>query len=156
MNFFYEEEYFKFDKWKYGPYAYSIEIISKNIKEYQEYYGFDNSEDTFKHVYQVICSDRIDRKFKTMHLAIQKATKYVNKISTDKQLEGIATVLYLVQNVEPTDKEGLVRNFRNWSNDKAKRFSIDEIVESIDNLESNGIISLDICGNYELSRNALK
>ena len=39
MNYFLKEEYFKFDKWKDGPYSHSIDIITKSLNEYQKYYG---------------------------------------------------------------------------------------------------------------------
>lgn len=155
VNLFLEEEYFKFDKWKYGPYSHSIDIVAKNIKEYQEYYGINNSQMTFEQVYQVICSDKVNNKFNSLHIAVQKATEYVNAIRTDKKLEGVATVLYLVQNGLPKNKAQLIDDFKNWSADKANRFSDKYILECIDYLEETSIISLDICGNYELTRNAL-
>ncbi|MEZ3436532.1 MAG: macro domain-containing protein [Lachnospiraceae bacterium] len=155
MNLFLEEDYFKFDKWKYGPYSHSIDIVARNIKEYQEYYGIDNSQTTFEHIYQVICSEKVDNKFKNLHMAVEKAAEYVNGIQTDKKLEGAATVLYLVQNGVPKNKMQLVDEFKGWSEDKAKRFSDKYILECIDYLEETSMISLDICGNYELTRNAL-
>lgn len=155
VNLFLEEEYFKFDKWKYGPYSHSIDIVAKNIKEYQEYYGIDNSQMTYEQVYQVICSEKVDNKFNKLHNAVKKATEYVNSIQTDKKLEGIATVLFLVQNGLPKNRLQLIEEFKNWSEDKANRFSEKYISECIEYLEKTSIISLDICGNYELTRNAL-
>lgn len=155
VNLFSEEEYFKFDKWKYGPYSHSIDIVAKNIKEYQEYYGIDNSQATFDQIYQVICSQKVDDKFNKLHIAVQKATEYVNGIQTDKKLEGVTTVLYLVKNGKPKNKAQLVDEFKSWSEDKANRFSNKYILECIDYLEQTSMISLDICGNYELARNAL-
>ncbi len=155
LNLFLEEEYFKFDKWKYGPYSHSIDIVARNIKEYQEYYGFDNSQITFEHVYQVICSEKVDSKFNKLHVAVKKSAEYVNAVQTDKKLEGISTVLYLVQNELPRNKTQLIEGFKNWSEDKANRFSDRCISECIDYLEETSIISPDICGNYELTRNTL-
>lgn len=155
VNLFFEDEYFKFDKWKYGPYAHSIDIVARNIKEYQEYYGIDNSQETFEHIYHVICSEKVDSKFNKLHIAVKKATEYVNAIQTDKKLEGIATVLYLVQTGLPKNREQLIEAFKSWSEDKANRFSDKYISECIDYLEDTSIISFDICGNYELTKNAL-
>lgn len=155
VNLFSEEEYFKFDKWKYGPYSHSIDIVAKNIKEFQEYYKIDNSQTTFEQIYQMICSEKVDNKLNNLHIAVQKATEYVNGIRTDKKLEGVATVLYLVQNGLPKNKTQLVDDFKNWSEDKSNRFSGKYISECIDYLEETSIISLDICGNYELTRNTL-
>lgn len=154
-NLFMEEEYFKFDKWKYGPYSHSIDIVARSIKEYQQFYGIDNSKATFEQIYQTICSEKVDNKFKKLHIAAKKSTDYINNIKTDKKLEGVATVLYLVQNGEQKNKEKIVDGFKKWSQDKANRFSKKYILECIDYLEETSIISPDICGNYELTRNAL-
>ena len=153
-NFFLEEEYFRYDKWKYGPYSHSVDIVARNIKEYQNYYGFDNSQKTFEQIYRVICSEKVDSKFDKLHIAVKKSTEYVNAIQTDKKLEGVSTVLYLVQNGNPKNKEQLISGFKEWSPDKAKRFSEKYISECIDYLEQTFIISVDICGNYELAGNA--
>lgn len=154
-NYYYQEEYFKFDKWKYGPYSHPIDIVARDIREYQNYYNIKTSQETFDQVYQVICSKKIVEKYNELHQAVEKATEFVNEIKTDKKLEGIATVLYLVQNGESKDKEHLVTAFKDWSEDKANRFSKKYILDCIDYLEQESIISLDICGNYELTRNAL-
>ena len=150
-----EEEYFKFDKWKYGPYSHSIDIVAKKIKEYQEYYALDNSNVTFEHLYRIICSKKVDAKFSQLHVAVEKATDYVNEVKSDKMLEGITTILYLIQNEMPHNKEQLIDSFNNWLEDKAARFSDEYIASCIDYLEDTAIISLDICGNYELTSNAL-
>ena len=154
-NLFLEEEYFKYDKWKYGPYSHSVDIVARNIKEYQEYYGIDNSQATFEQIYQIICSEKVDSKFDKLHIAVKKSTEYVNAIRTDKKLEGISTVLYLVRNGKKKNKEQLIKSFKEWSIDKANRFSDKYILECIDYLEQTLIISVDICGNYELRRDAL-
>lgn len=151
-NVFLEEEYFKYDKWKYGPYSHSVDIIARSIREYQEYYGIHDSQTTFEKIYQVICSEKVDRKFDKLHSAVKKATEYVNAIQTDKKLEGVATALYLVQNGKPKGKEQLVDSFKKWSADKANRFSDKYILECIKYLEQTLIISEDILGNYELTQ----
>lgn len=155
MNLFLEEEYFKYDKWKYGPYSHSVDIVARNIKEYQEYYGIEDSQTTFEQIYQMICSEKVNSKFDKLHIAVKKSTQYVNAIQTDKKLEGISTVLYLVQNGKSKNKEQLIESFKEWSIDKANRFSNKYILDCINYLEQTLIISLDICGNYELTRNAL-
>ena len=154
-NYFLGEEYFKYDKWKYGPYSHSVDIIARNIREYQDYYGLDNSQDTFDQIYQMICSEKVNRTFEKLHTAVKKSVDYVNIIQTDKKLEGVATVLYLIQNGKSEDKEHLIESFKQWSEDKANRFSEQYISECIDYLEQTQIISLDICGNYELANQAL-
>lgn len=154
VNQFLGEDYFKYDKWKYGPYSYAVDIVARNIKEYQQYYGIDNSQTTFEQVYQMICSEKVDSQFNKLHVAVKKSTEYVNAIQADKKLEGVATVLYLVQNGKPKSKELLIAGFKEWSVDKASRFSDKYILECIQYLEETSIISSNICGDYELAEKA--
>lgn len=151
MNYFLGEEYFKFDKWNYGPYSHSIDIVARGIKEYQQFYGFSNSQDTYKQAYKVLCSEKTDDKLKKFLPAVDKATEYVNKVVTDKKLEGIATVLYIIQNNNDVDEQKIVDLFKKWSDDKAKRFTKQYILSCISYLEYTDIIIKNICGYYELS-----
>ena len=156
VNLFSGEEYFKFARGKYGPYSHSIDVVARNIKEYQTYYGINNSQATFEQVYQVICSEKVDSKFNKLHIAVKKAAEYMNDIQTDKKLEGIATVLYLVQTGSSQNRNQLIENFKNWSEDKANRFSTQYISKCISYLEDTLMISPDICGNYELTIDGLR
>jgi O-acetyl-ADP-ribose deacetylase (regulator of RNase III) len=152
LNYFLGEEYFKFDKWNYGPYSHSLDIIARSLGEYQKYYNLTNSEDTYKQLYNVICSKKTEDKMSRLLPAIEKATRYVNKITTDKKLEGVTTVLFLVQqNDKCLDDDTIVAKFKAWSEDKAQRFSEKYIRECIAYLEETGIILKNICGLYEIS-----
>lgn len=153
VNLFLDEEYFKFDKWKFGPYSHAIDIVARTVNEYQKYYGLTNTKDTYEQVYKVICSKKTEEKIQKIHPSVLKATEYLNNIKTDKKLEGVSTVLYIVQKTEDLSTEGIVEKFKMWSEDKAKRFDKKYIKECINYLEDTGIISKNICGNYELASN---
>lgn len=152
LNYYLGEEYFKFDKWNYGPYSHSLDIVAGGLGEYQKYYNLTNSEDTYKQLYNVICSKKTENKMSKFLPAIKKATKYVNEIDTNKKLEGVTTVLFLVkQNDKILDADAIVVKFKTWSEGKAQRFSEDYIRKCIDYLEETGILFKNICGLYEIS-----
>ena len=151
-NYFLSENYFKFDKWKYGPYSHSIDIVAKSINEYQKFYGLTNSKDTYEQIYKVICSRQTEDKLKKLLPAIKKSTEYINQITTDKKVEGIATVLYIIETNYQISTDDIIKNFREWSEDKANRFSRKYICECIDYLEQTNIVIKDIFGNYEIAR----
>lgn len=155
INLFLGEEYFKFDKWKYGPYSHAIDIVAGCIKEYQDYYSIDNTKETYDQIYRVICSEKVNTKLSKLHAAVLKATEYINIIKTDKKLEGISTVLYLVRTGTPKNQNELVSSFLSWSEGKANRFSQEYILECIEYLETTSIIVPDKCGNYELTTELL-
>ncbi|MEG2439919.1 MAG: macro domain-containing protein [Acetivibrio sp.] len=156
INYFMEEEYFKFDKWKFGPYSYPIEIISKKLKEYQDYYNLSNSRDTYEQIYKVIVSRKTEEKLVKLNPAIKKATMYVNEISSDKKLEGVATVLFIIKKNSQINEEGIINSFKEWSEDKAKKFTKKYIQECISYLEETNIIIKNICNEFEISSNAWK
>ncbi len=151
LNYFLDEEYFKFDKWKYGPYAHSIDIVAKSLNEYQKFYGLTNSKDTYEQVYKVICSKKTEEKLEKLIPAVKKATSYINKISTDKKLEGVATALFIIQRNGHISEAEVIQLFRDWSEDKARRFSKDYIIGCLEYLEQTDIVSKDILGKYEVS-----
>ena len=148
LNFFLKEEYFKFDKWKLGPYSSVIDTVAKDIKEYQEYYGIDDAETTFDEIYKVICSENVSNEFNRLHIAVQKSAEYVNVIQTDKKLDCITLILYLIQTGCLQNGEQLIENLKCKLEDKVNKFSDKYIFECIGYLESTSIISKDINGNY--------
>ncbi|NLL72194.1 MAG: Appr-1-p processing protein, partial [Clostridiales bacterium] len=150
-NFFLGEDYFVFDKYKFGPYAHSIDIISRSIREYQDYYNLKSTEETYNMVYKVICSDKTVRTLEKLNPAIMKAVNYVNNINNNKTLEGVSTVLYLLLKNNSSSMEDIVQEFKDWSKDKMNRFSNEEIESYVDYLENTGIIFRNIVGCYDIS-----
>lgn len=152
VNYYLGEDYFKFDKWKYGPYSHSMDIVARGVKEYQDYYNLDNTEDTYQLAYQVVVSKRIEKKLQKLIPAIKKAAEYVNAIKNNSDLEGIATVLFLVQNEEDLTQEKLIESFKAWSMDKANRFTEEHIIQCIRYLVDTGIIEENLFGIYKTSK----
>lgn len=151
VNYYLREDYFKFDKWKYGPYSHSIDVVAKGIKEYQDYYNLKNSDDTYKLAYQVVVSKKTEEKLQKIIPAIEKAAEYVNSIEDNHELEGVATVLYLIQNNEEMDEEKVLKLFKDWSEDKAARFSKQQILDCLNYLVDTRILEKNLCGFYELN-----
>ncbi|HHX18167.1 MAG TPA: macro domain-containing protein [Clostridium sp.] len=150
-NIFYNDDYFKFDKYHYGPYAYSIDIISKKIKEFQSYYGLNETKDTYDMVYKIICSDKTNKTLEALSPAIKKATDYVNIIRSDKKLEGVSTILYLLQKYKELNSDNIIKEFKMWSKDKGDRFSAQYILDCTDYLLDTGIIEKGFFDNYRIS-----
>lgn len=151
VNYYLREDYFKFDKGKYGPYSHSIDVVAKGIKEYQDYYNLNNSAETYKLAYQVVVSKKTEEKLQKLLPAIEKATKYVNSIEDNHDLEGVATVLYLIQKNSEMDEEKVLEFFKGWSEDKAVRFTKQQILDCLNYLVETRILEKNICGFYELN-----
>lgn len=151
LNYYLEDDYFKFDKWKYGPYSHAIDLVAKGIKEYQDYYLLDNSTDTYEHAYRVVVSKKSEEKLKRILPAVEKAADYVNAIEDNHRLEGVTTVLYLIQNNTEMDEKRLLELFTSWSEDKAARFTRQQILDCLNYLVETGIVEKNLCGYYGLN-----
>ena len=140
MNIFAEEPYFSFQKHKYGPYAHAIDIVGRDIGAYQKFYGIKDTEMTYQMVYKTICSEKTDKTLERLLPAVAQAVQYVNQIESDHDLEGISTVLFLARSESGQSESHIIQNFKAWSEDKAIRFSENEIKRYIRYLETTGLI----------------
>ena len=151
VNVLSNQNYFKFKRHKFGPYDNSIAIISKNIKEYQKYHNVKSTEEAYRILYNKIVSDKVETKLMQLLPYIETATRYVNSIKTDHELECLATSTYLIDEQKVLTQEEILKLFKLWSDDKANRFSENEIICGIDRLYSLGIIKKDLIG-YIISK----
>lgn len=127
-DIFSNQHYFKFSRDKYGPYDNSIAIVSRAIKEFQKYHGVKNTDEAYEILYKKLVSDKTVTKLNALLPFVIQACTFVNSISTDHELECLATITYLIQESNYLDEGAVVDNFRLWSEDKAKRFTEAEII----------------------------
>ncbi|CAI9390174.1 MULTISPECIES: macro domain-containing protein [Bacillaceae] len=151
MDVFSKENYFNFNRHKYGPYDNSIAIISRNIKEFQKYHGVKNTEEAYGILYNKIVSGQVELKLGSLEPFIEKAAEYVNTLPSNHELECLSTITYLLKEKEELSQEEIVDEFKRWSEDKANRFSEEEIVNGIEKLFETDIIEKTLMG-YTLSQ----
>ena len=83
---------------------------------------------------------------------IEHAVTFVNEIEEDKELEGIATALFLIETSRGgLTEEQVIEQFMGWSEDKAAQYAEEEIVSYVECLEDKRIIERNILGCYQLS-----
>lgn len=155
VNLFLGEDYFRFDKYKYGPYSHDIDIISKQLGEYQRFYSIGNSKDTYDSIYKIICSEKVNNTLSRLQSPILRATDYINSIESEFDMECISTILYIISNSKHNNAESIIENFKNWSEYKAEKFSERDIIRCIEYLEKTALISSNIFGEYEIIDRAL-
>lgn len=139
-NIFLGETYFGFKKHKYGPYDNAIPIISKDIKAFQAYYGTKNTKEAYEIAFRTIISEQSKKKLDYIKPAIYKACMYVNEIKLDKDLECISTILFLIENNDLNTEQDVIQLFKDWSADKASRFSEEDIKQGLEYLIKTNII----------------
>ncbi|WP_240374000.1 macro domain-containing protein [Bacillus piscicola] len=145
------EPYFNFKKHKYGPYDNAIPIISRDIKAFQDYHGVKKTDDAYQILYNKLVSDHVESKLGTLRPFIRGAAALVNKLTSDHELECVATITYLLKDNQELSEDEIVAVFKAWSNDKAERFSEAEIRKGIETLYGAEIIEKTLVG-YTLSQ----
>lgn len=155
INIFSNENYFNFKRHKYGPYDNSIAIISRRIKEFQKYYNVENTEEAYRILYNKIVSGTIETKLSQIFPFIVEAANYVNSIKTNHEVECLATIIFLIKEQKVLSKDEILKNFKQWSEDKAKRYSNDDILKGIDELYNSNIIEKTLAG-YSVSHKLIK
>lgn len=149
-NYYGKRDLYHFERGRFGPYSKWLYHETEKIGKYQKANGLSNAEETMLAIHQVICSKKVDEKYKKLSHITDQGIELINSIEDDTLLEGMATALYLIRNEGISEVSDICREFREWSEDKAARFSDETIIKSLDNLEMRGIIQKNIFERYEL------
>ena len=152
MDMLSENKYFNFTKHKYGPYDHAIDVISKNINAFQKYHNTNSTSEAYDIAFKKLISEKVETKLNSLLPIIRLATDYVNYIDTDKKLECIATILYILQIRGDLDEEQIVCEFMAWSDDKASRFSEGEVKTGIAYLYETNMIEKSLFGFTQTNR----
>ncbi|GMT48870.1 MAG: Appr-1-p processing protein [bacterium] len=146
MNLFLEEKYFFFKSYKLGPYAYPIELLSKEIKQFQKYHNA-NTDEALEIGLKTLISQSVHHKMDSFKEAINQAAYFTNSISTDKELELLSSICFILESKEKCfSEENIVREIKSWSQEKADKFAEADILHSISYLLSKNIIEEDLMG----------
>ncbi len=146
MNLFLLQKYFNFKKHKYGPYDNSINIISRSIREFQEYHKVNNTNEAYRILYNKIISDNVENKLNELLPFIIKACDYVNGINSNHELECLSTILFLIEEHKVLSEDQIIKYFKEWSAHKANKFTVDDILEGIKKLNNSRIIEKNLVG----------
>lgn len=138
--------YFHFKKYKFGPYDHSIDIVSRNIKEYLEYHSIQDVDIAYQSVKNEIISKKVNDAYESMQKPLQKAIAFVNSLTSIKQVECVATVLFIVQQADGIAEQEIINQFTEWSQRKAEEFTITDIKDSIELLLDAGYIEETLVG----------
>lgn len=134
MDYISGKNYFHFKKYKLGPYDNGINIISKKINEFQNFHQVKEIDKAYDILIKKITSEKVTRTISYYKPYLKRAACFVNSIETNKELECIATVLYLMSKENKKQKEEIITGFRNWSTHKSQTFTerdIDSAIEKI-------------------------
>lgn len=142
--------YFRFTKGKYGPYDHNIEVISKQIKEFEKYHGVKSTNEAYDILMKKLISEKTIQKLEFFTPFICKAAEFTNHFISCNSVEGAGTALYIIQQSRCATSADVIDGFKTWSVDKANRFSEDSIVSALLELENAGFIQDSFCG-YQIS-----
>lgn len=142
--------YFRFVKDKYGPYDHDIDVVAKRIKEFEKYHKVKNTNEAYEILMKKLISENTLQKMNFFTPFIIQAAAFTNHFSDSTSVEGAGTALFIVQQNHCVTTEEIIYGFKQWSDDKAKRFSETAIIYAINELEQAGFIQKTFCG-YQVS-----
>ena len=155
LNVFSGTDYFKFEEYKFGPYAHSIEILSQQIKAFQESYHV-NTAGAEEILYNNLISDTVKTTVEKYKYPILKSTCFVNSIDSNHELEIAATIVAIVRtNPQFSDDEIVDYFIHNWPKYDKNRFEENEIKQSIGRLVKSRIIQHELIG-YSVSKEPIE
>jgi O-acetyl-ADP-ribose deacetylase (regulator of RNase III) len=150
VNIFSGENYFKFEEYKFGPYSHGIDIVSNQIKAFQDIYGVSTIE-AEKIALSNLISHSVLMTLKNYEMPMLKATNFVNSIKNDHALELISTLVSIVKSNPEISIDEIIERFFWRTKVDIDRFSKSEIADSILNLEKSKIIEKGLIG-YSISK----
>ena len=149
MNVLSHTDYFRFKKGKYGPFDHDIDVIAKRISEFQEYHKATTRE-AYEILMQKLISEKTLQKLEFYTPFIIKAAAFTNHFSDSASIEGAGTALFIIQQAHCATTEEVIAGFKQWSEDKARRFSEDDIKSAINELVKADFIQETFCG-YQIA-----
>ena len=144
-------DYFKFRAQNFGPYAHSIDILSRDIKEYQKYHNV-TTEKAIEKSYQVLISKNFNSKMNNFTFSFEKTIDFVNEINEDSKLELLTTILYIVDNKVDSSIDSIIKNVKSWNEHKRLSFNESMIEENIFYLLKKGLINKTLYNTYEINK----
>ncbi len=147
INIFSNQAYFKFLPHHYGPYSHSIEILSRNIKEFQQYHKFTTAE-AIQYTEQTLMSTKLKKELLNFSSSIEKAITLINSYSSNEDIELLSTISFIILNNPNIIGKDIVAQIHLWSDLKKNKFSEQEIFTKIDILLALGILQKNILGEY--------
>ncbi|MGP1520544.1 MAG: macro domain-containing protein, partial [Treponema sp.] len=155
FNFFSGIEYFKFNSYKFRPYSHSIDILMKQIKEFQDYYNVQTKE-AWDIAYKNIVSKHVEAKLKDSEIYLLRALNFVNSVKDNLQLEIIATIIDIIQQNKSCTKEKILEEFYVYPKENPTRISDNMICVILDNLQFSNILKYNLFNSYEVNTDYIK
>lgn len=144
------QDYFKFKGQNFGPYAHSIDVLSRDIKEYQNHYGISTIE-AYEKGYETLISKSFDTKIENFTSSLNKTLTLVNSIDSDLELELLTTILFLIKNKLELKFDEILMDIQEWNEHKKASFNSEKIEKALDKLMQIGLIKQTLYNTFELS-----
>lgn len=149
-NIISNQDYFKFKGQNFGPYAHSIDVLSRDIKEFQKHYGINTTE-AFDKGYETLISKNFNSKIENFNSSLEKTLIIVNSIDSDLELELLTTILFIIKNNSELRLADIIEQVQNWNEHKKASFNSNSIEKSLEKLMKLGLVKKTLYHTFELS-----
>ncbi len=143
VDFFKEDNYFKFDAHHYGPYSHSLDIVSKQISEFQNYHNI-KTPPAMLMLEKKLQSKSFFQTVDDFSPTIKKSAEIINATISDKDLELTTSILYIIHTTKRSTQDQIINTLKSWSERKSAIFSEQEISDQIESLIKNKVLKKDM------------
>lgn len=144
------DKYFDFQKQDSGPHDKMIIVISSEIKKFQDYHKVKNTKEAKEILYNKLVSESTTNKLANLRPVIKRVTDFINSIKTDRELECLSKILYLIDENKSLSSEEIFQNIISWEGIK-EYFSKEEVSYCITKLCDSRMIEPTLVG-FEISK----
>ncbi|NVJ01051.1 macro domain-containing protein [Myxococcus sp. AM009] len=143
FNIFSRTEFFRFTEYKFGPYCVAIDPMYNAIRDYLSFTGM-NAEQMAQDGWARKLPGPEAARLQAWAPAINAAISLCNQVGD--QIEAVATTHAIIAREGTTTREQLVRDFFNWSAEKSKHFSAQDVFDAAELLKKQGLIHATLWG----------
>ncbi len=145
MNYLASDNYFRFEANKLGRYSQAVEIISRDIKQFQKLHSVETDKALLLARDQII-SDSVQRTYNYYKPYLLQATELINSIGSNDKLELLTAILFLIQQNADIPEERIIEEIQNWSVEKAKKFSQISVQKMLEYLVKKNLVTQGLIG----------
>lgn len=149
MNILSHQDYFKFNAHHFGPYSHSIDILSRDIREFQTYHKF-NTDKALAYIEQTLTSKKIEDEIEKFDKFIDEATNLINLEPSNERIELWSTICYVLFQNNGIEEKNIITTIHEWSDQKKEKFSDKKILHGIQELVKLNVIHTDIFNKYSI------
>lgn len=148
FNVFLGEEYFRFTKYRFGPFSLALDPMFRELRDYREFTGAKACD--LVHIGRTTKLRGVDADRLSKMLPVARSVaEYCNR--NVERLELLSTVHAVVRDASPAVEDDVIERFFSWSKEKTERFTPEDVHDGLAHLCRDGLVNKTLLGYEDVS-----